>query len=68
VIQQVDRAEVQRLVTTHHATLVEVLPRRAYEQEHLAGAISIPLAELGREASARLRPDRAIVVYCHDGL
>ncbi len=29
------------------ARLVEVLPREEYEEEHIAGAINIPLKELG---------------------
>jgi rhodanese-related sulfurtransferase len=48
------------------AQLVEVLPRVEYEDDHLAGAINIPLQELNRETIARLRRDAAVIVYCHD--
>jgi rhodanese-related sulfurtransferase len=48
------------------AQLVEVLPRVEYEEEHLAGAINIPLKELNRETIARLRRDAPVIVYCHD--
>ena len=48
------------------AQLVDVLPREEYEEEHLPGAISIPLKELNRETSARLRHDVPVIVYCHD--
>ena len=44
---------------------VEVLAREEYEREHIAAAVSIPLARLGREAG-RLPRDRAIIVYCYD--
>jgi rhodanese-related sulfurtransferase len=50
------------------AQLVEVLPREEYEEEHLSGAISIPLKELDSEATARLRRDAPVIVYCHDYL
>ncbi len=48
------------------AQLIDVLPREEYEEEHLPGAISIPLKELNRETSARLRQDTPVIVYCHD--
>jgi rhodanese-related sulfurtransferase len=48
------------------AQLVEVLPREEYEEEHLPEAINIPLKELDRETTARLRRDAPVIVYCHD--
>lgn len=62
---KIDRAEVQRLVA-EGAQLVEVLPRAEYEEEHLPGAINIPLKELNRETARQLRRDQPVVVYCHD--
>jgi rhodanese-related sulfurtransferase len=59
------RDDVRRLVE-EGAQLVEVLPREEYEEEHLPGAINIPLKELDRETTARLRRDAPVVVYCHD--
>jgi rhodanese-related sulfurtransferase len=56
---------VQRL-GRQGAQLVEVLPRDEYDEEHLPGAISVPLKQLGRDAVAALRRDAPIVVYCHD--
>jgi rhodanese-related sulfurtransferase len=50
------------------AQLVEVLPREDYEEEHLSGAIDIPLKELDREATAGLDRDAPVIVYCHDYL
>ena len=38
--------EVKRLVDDEQAQLVEVLPRPEYQEEHLPGAINIPLKEL----------------------
>ncbi len=62
--REITREDVRRLLD-EGAYLVEVLPADEYEREHIAGAVSIPLARLGREAS-RLPRDRAIVVYCYD--
>jgi rhodanese-related sulfurtransferase len=50
------------------AQLVEVLPAAEYAEEHLPGAISIPLKELGAESTVQLDKTRAVVVYCWDGL
>jgi len=41
----IDRSRVREMVQAG-AQLVEVLPRREYDEEHLPGAISIPLREL----------------------
>jgi rhodanese-related sulfurtransferase len=48
------------------AQLLEVLPAASYREEHLPGAISIPLPQLTPEAAARLDRDRPVVVYCYD--
>ncbi len=59
------RADVQRLVT-EGAQLVEVLPPAEYEEEHLPGAINLPLKELSRQAARRLDRTRPVIVYCYD--
>ena len=59
------RDEVRKLVEVG-VQLVEVLPREEYEDEHLPGAINIPLKELDRETTAKLRRDATVIVYCHD--
>lgn len=48
------------------AQLVEVLPLREYEEEHLPGAISMPLKALTPEVAAGLDRARAVVLYCWD--
>lgn len=50
------------------AQIVEVLPREEYAEEHVAGAINIPLKELDADAAARLDRERPVVVYCYDML
>lgn len=61
----IDRDEVQRLVVTG-AQIVEVLAAEEYEDEHLPGAISLPLRRLDAEAPNVLDRNRPVVVYCWD--
>jgi rhodanese-related sulfurtransferase len=62
---EVGRDEVRRMLDAG-AQLVEVLPRDEYEEEHLPGAVSIPLKELNRETARVLRREQPVIVYCHD--
>ena len=50
------------------AQLVEVLPREEYGEQHLPGAISIPLKELDADAVAGLNRGTPVVVYCWDSI
>ena len=50
------------------AQLVEVLPEPEYRDEHLPGAINLPLKRLDADAAARLDRDRPVIVYCWDSL
>lgn len=64
----VDRAEVQRLVAEEDAQLVEVLPTAEYDEEHLDGAVHLPLKELSADTARALDHNRPVIVYCWDGL
>ena len=59
--------EVHRLLG-QGAQLVEVLPRDEYVEQHLPGAINLPLKELDRASAERVDRSRPVIVYCHDGL
>lgn len=61
----IDRHRLQQLVAGG-AQLIEVLPAREYEEDHLPGAQSIPLKKLDRSAVATLDLKRPIIVYCWD--
>jgi rhodanese-related sulfurtransferase len=61
----IDREELQRLMK-EGAQLVEVLPKEEYDEEHLPGAISIPLRKIDEEARDRLDLERPVIVYCWD--
>ncbi len=61
----ITRDEVRALLA-RGAQLVDVLPAEEYAEEHLLGAINIPIKTLDAASTARLRRDRAVIVYCHD--
>jgi rhodanese-related sulfurtransferase len=61
----IDRHQVQEL-SAKGAQLVEVLPAGEYAEDHLPGAISIPLSQVDAKHAAGLDPARAVVVYCWD--
>ena len=63
--QEIDRTEVRRLMR-EGAKVVEVLPRNEFEEDHLPGAISLPLRNLETEAKEKLDPLRPVLVYCWD--
>jgi rhodanese-related sulfurtransferase len=63
--RKVDRDQLQRLLG-QRTQLVEVLPRDEYEEEHLPGAINLPLRRVETEATTALDSRSPIVVYCWD--
>jgi len=62
---EISSPRVQELVE-HDAHLLDVLPEKEYEEEHLPRAINIPLKDLNRAATSSLRRDKPIVTYCYD--
>ena len=62
----IERAEVQRLIAEEAAQVVEVLPAAEYEDEHIVGAITVPLKELDEQAPRLLDRGRPVIVYCYD--
>lgn len=65
----VTREDVRRLIEERGAQVVDVLPAGEFSEEHLAGAISLPLEDLNAEtAGQRLHSDRPVITYCHDYL
>jgi phage shock protein E len=65
VAREVDREGVRRLME-QGAQVVDVLPAQEYSEDHLPGAINLPLRKIEAEASQVLDPSRPIVVYCWD--
>ena len=65
VTRAIDRERVRELLAAG-AQLVEVLPDEEYEDEHLPGAVNLPLKELNASTAARLDRARPVIVYCYD--
>ncbi len=63
--QVIDRETVRRLME-QGAQIVDVLPAGEYGEDHLPGAVNLPLRKIETEASAVLDRTRSIVVYCAD--
>jgi rhodanese-related sulfurtransferase len=62
---EIRREEVRKLVAAG-AQLVEVLPSPEYEEDHLPGAIHVPLRKIDSQAREVLDPGRPVIVYCWD--
>lgn len=65
----VNREELLEMVASRRAQLAEVLPKHEYDEEHLPGAIHLPLKSLTADVAAQaLDPARPVIVYCWDSL
>jgi rhodanese-related sulfurtransferase len=67
MVTRIDLKRLQELLA-NGAQLIEVLPRAEFTEEHLPGAISLPLKELDATTTSTLDRTRPVVVYCWDGL
>ena len=63
MVTDVTREDVQRLLG-ERAHLVDVRPTPEFEDEHISGALSLPLKTLDGETASRvLDRDRPVIVY-----
>ena len=67
MIEQITYPRLHELLDSG-AQLVEVLPEQEFAEEHLPGAINLPLKRLDADSVAALDRTKAVVVYCWDGL
>ena len=63
---KVDIDGLRALLDRGDAQLVEVLPAEEYDEEHLPGAINLPLKQLDADTAAVLDRERPVIVYCWD--
>ena len=63
--QGIGRDRVRRLME-QGAQIVDVLPAREYGEDHLPGAVNLPLRKIEADAARALDPSRPVVVYCAD--
>jgi rhodanese-related sulfurtransferase len=64
-MREISRHEVQQLMEKG-AQVVDVLPAEEYRDDHLPGAVNLPLRRIETEARNALDPSRPVVVYCWD--
>jgi rhodanese-related sulfurtransferase len=64
-MQDLQRHELQELMEKG-AQVVEVLPREEFEEDHLPGAVNLPLRKIETEAASKLDKAGPVVVYCWD--
>ena len=62
-MEPVGNDELVRRVRAGEVTLIDVRPREEYVAAHIPGAISVPLAELGKRLGT-LQKRRDVVAYC----
>jgi rhodanese-related sulfurtransferase len=65
--ERIGLADLKRLLA-EGVQLVDVLAFEEYAQEHLPGAINIPIRQLDAETTAKLDRHKPVAVYCHDAL
>jgi rhodanese-related sulfurtransferase len=63
--EEIDRDGLQHMVEAG-AQLVEVLPAEEYAEDHLPGAVNIPLRHVDAEGVKALDKNRAVIAYCWD--
>lgn len=62
-LEPVSREELARRVRTGDVVVVDVRPAQEYDAGHIAGALSVPVDELGKRL-AKLPARKEIVAYC----
>jgi rhodanese-related sulfurtransferase len=64
-MKDVHRQEVRDLIEKG-AQVVEVLPSEEFAEDHIPGAINLPLRKIETDAGTELDPTRSVVLYCWD--
>ena len=62
-LEPVTLTELRRLMRAGDVTVIDVRPHDEYEAGHIAGALSVPVAELGRRLR-ELPKSRDVIAYC----
>ena len=63
MIRRIGIEQVQKM-KEQGARLVEVLGTKEYAEEHIPGAINIPLLHMNASSVATLDKNRPVIVYC----
>ena len=65
---EVELARLKEMLDSGGVQLIEVLPEKEYAEEHLPGAINIPLKSMNEESVGHLERGAPTVVYCWDDI
>lgn len=63
-----DLAGLRKMLAAGDIPIIEVLPEREYAEEHLPGAINIPLKSMNQNSVRGLDRAAPTVVYCWDDI
>lgn len=63
---EIDSKQLQVLLRERDVQLVEVLPASEFTEEHLPGAINLPLKSFTPERLSQLDRQKPVIVYCWD--
>lgn len=64
--RDIDIDRLHDLLARDRTQLIEVLPEKEYSEEHLPGAMNIPLKSMNEQSVADLDPSAPTIVYCWD--
>jgi rhodanese-related sulfurtransferase len=64
-MKDLERQQVQDLIEKG-AQVVEVLPAEEFDEDHLPGAVNLPLRKIETEAAKILDKNAPVIVYCWD--
>ncbi len=65
MFRKITKEELAGLIKTNKdLKIVDVLSKAHYREEHIKGAISIPMEEIDKIAPKLLKKDAQVVVYC----
>ena len=62
-LESLSKKELARRLRAGDVVVIDVRPRQEYSAGHIRGAVSIPVAELGRRLK-ELPKDKQVVAYC----
>lgn len=65
---EVELARLKEMLDRGGVQLIEVLPEKEYAEEHLPGAINIPLKSMNPGSVGDLDRSAPTVVYCWDDI
>ena len=66
--RDIEVTALRDLLEREDVQLLEVLPESEYAEEHLPGAVNIPLKSLSVDAVRELDKSASTIVYCWDDM